>query len=200
VFFAVDKFMEWTAYGGAWTLSNVYAPEVTSLPSSPIDQQECIYVADATLGVKWHLRYRLASGSSYKWEMVGGADLLAEVAGGLVDTTLSTGGVFAAPAGGPTLTIPLAGDWLVTVGGNIAADGNTTDFYFSYAIGATAADVGDGTAGYSGTGGAAVRQDPQRTRRKTIAAAGTVLTFNWRSGGPARSYNRFLRARPVRVT
>jgi hypothetical protein len=45
----------------------------TSLPSSPVDGQEIYYAADATNGVIWHLRYRSASSSSYKWEFVGGS-------------------------------------------------------------------------------------------------------------------------------
>lgn len=55
---------------------------VTSLPAAPADGQECIFVADATNGVAWHLKYRAASASAYKWEVIGGSWLSAEVVTG----------------------------------------------------------------------------------------------------------------------
>ncbi len=44
-------------------------------PLNPVDGQEVYYIADATNGVVWRFRYRAASGSSYKWEFVGGSPL-----------------------------------------------------------------------------------------------------------------------------
>lgn len=106
-FFATDKMMEWQCIAGAWVLVGVFAPEVTALPSSPIDQQECVYVADATAGAKWHFRYRSASASSYKWERVGGSPLT-----GFVAATFTTGSAnYVDLTGGPSLTIPLEGDY-----------------------------------------------------------------------------------------
>jgi hypothetical protein len=60
---------------GSWTLT---LNRATTLASSgtytvaPQDGDEVYYAADATNGVIWHLRYRAASSSSYKWEFVGG--------------------------------------------------------------------------------------------------------------------------------
>ena len=69
---------------------------VTSLPGSPIDGQIIYYNADATNGNVWHLRYRSASSSAYKWEFVGGSRLLSTAVGG----TTGTGGSYADLASG----------------------------------------------------------------------------------------------------
>ena len=52
---------------------------VTSMPTTPYEGQEVYYVADATNGVMWRFRYRGASPSPYKWEFVGGSDILTEM-------------------------------------------------------------------------------------------------------------------------
>jgi len=60
--------------------AGVFMAVVSSLPSSPVNGQDCYYLADATNGVVWHLKYRSASASTFKWEYVGGGSLHAEVA------------------------------------------------------------------------------------------------------------------------
>jgi hypothetical protein len=83
---------------------------VTSLPVGPVDGQETYYLADATNGVVWHLRYRAASASTHKWEFVGGASLLAGPSG-----SMSTSGTASTPlTAGPLITLPLTGDYNVT--------------------------------------------------------------------------------------
>jgi hypothetical protein len=37
---------------------------VTALPATPVDGQECHFVADATNGVVWHMKYRAADTSA----------------------------------------------------------------------------------------------------------------------------------------
>lgn len=70
---------------------------VTSLPASPADGTEVYFVASASLGVIWHLRFRAAAPGLYKWECVG-APRLQSVVGGNADTT-GTGSAWS-----PTLT------------------------------------------------------------------------------------------------
>jgi hypothetical protein len=82
----------------------------TVLPASPTDGQEYFYVANAANGVVWHLRYRAASASPYKWEYVGGSALVSSPASGSI-TTQTPGWV--ALTAGPTITLPLAGQYLV---------------------------------------------------------------------------------------
>jgi hypothetical protein len=86
-------------------------PLVTSLPASPVDGQEVYYVADATNGVIWHLRYRAAAPGSYKWEMVGGSGLYvwdpASTGNGAIQNAWTDG----TDGAKPTITLPLAGDY-----------------------------------------------------------------------------------------
>lgn len=85
-------------------------PAVTTLPASPVDGQECYFVANATNGVVWRLRYRAASASAFKWEFVGGApDYLGMPSG----TGLTSPSAITAVPGSPTWTVPLAGDYFV---------------------------------------------------------------------------------------
>jgi hypothetical protein len=121
-YFATDKAMEWEMVGGAWMLVNAYAPEVSALPASPIDQQECVLILDATTGIKVHLRYRSASASASKWETVGQPPEI------VAETTANQGAVTtASPATSNlavALTIPFAGDWDIEVF-TAAADGDS---------------------------------------------------------------------------
>jgi hypothetical protein len=80
----------------------------TTLPASPINGQEFYYVADATNGIIWHLRYRAASASAHKWEFIGGAPLRAAIA---TDEAFPEGLWADAVTVGPQLTVPLAGDY-----------------------------------------------------------------------------------------
>ncbi len=84
-------------------------PTVTSLPSSPADGQRVYYVADPAQGTTWHLRYRAASTSSYKWEFVGGTGLYSASTG----VVALTGGV--PTATGASVTTLLAGTYDIQV-------------------------------------------------------------------------------------
>lgn len=93
-------------------LDTRYLPAiVTSLPGSPTDGQEIYYVANTTNGVIWHLRYRSASASIYKWEFVGGPPLYSETL--VQDDIVATGSTFV-DASGPNLTVPLSGEYLIS--------------------------------------------------------------------------------------
>jgi hypothetical protein len=89
------------------------APLVTSLPSAPIDGQEIRYVADATNGVIWNLRYRAASSSTYKWEFIGGGSLMDYQSGVLSFTDNTFGG---AVANTPSVTVNIPGVYLIQFG------------------------------------------------------------------------------------
>lgn len=84
-------------------------PLVISLPSSPVDGQEIYYLADATNGIIWHLRYRASSPSIYKWEAVSQpSPLYQEITGGM---TVTSGSYIDTSTPGPLITVPLAGDY-----------------------------------------------------------------------------------------
>lgn len=83
-------------------------PLVSTLPSSPYDGQEVYYLADATNGAVWHLRYRMGATGSYKWDFVGGSPLI-----GYSNTVYSGLAAAGAAVANPVLTVPRAGDYLL---------------------------------------------------------------------------------------
>lgn len=166
---------------------------VSSLPVSPVDGQEIYYLVDSTNGVVWHLRYRAASASTYKWEFVGGTDLFSQVA--TLETTASTTYV-ALTTPGPAVALPLAGDYNITLGMTARVAGDSV-MRMSYDIGGTGAvdadalEVrSDSTARYSAS---------MREAKKTGLSAVTLTAKYASSGGTASFYFRSMRARPVRV-
>lgn len=96
---------------------------VSTLPSAPINGQEIYYQASGAMaasGIIWHFRYNSASSSDYKWEFVGGSNFSSTV-----DTTqsITTSGWQNLATDGPSITVPIAGDYLIT----IDAQKSTTD-------------------------------------------------------------------------
>lgn len=170
-------------------------PLVTSLPTAPVDGQEIYYLADATNGIVWHLRYRAASASAYKWEFIGGGPLSSTV-----DTAESTtSGTYAALAtAGPSVTVPLAGEYVIERDG---ACGNNTAgafHYWSYDIGATAAVDGDSTM-FQWISGLNVWANVTRTQKKTLAANTALVSKYKLSAGTGSWGNRNMKVTPVRV-
>lgn len=98
---------------------NPKPPFVSSLPSSAADGQEIYYQSTtagtgggtsdsmATVGAAWLLRYRAASSSNYKWEVIGGPPIFVSGSGTTTSSTTAWG------ATGPQITTPLAGDYQV---------------------------------------------------------------------------------------
>jgi hypothetical protein len=168
------------------------------LPASPVDGQQCFYVADATLGIVWQLRYRAASASAYKWEVVGGLPLYSEVA--VAENTVSTVYTNLATVG-PQVTVPLAGDYDVLLGGQLASSTAAgTNASMSYAIGATAAVDADRIR-TSAPVTSNVWTTVCRTRRKTGLAAATTLLAKYRADSAVAVYfdQRMISAVPIRV-
>ena len=166
---------------------------VASLPAAPRDGQVIDYVADAIAGVVWRLRYRAASASAYKWEFVGGSPLTNEVA------TQQAGGA----AGwqdlgtvGPSITAPLAGDYMVGHGCSALWGSNAGVSYYA------GVNV-SGTPGFLPTRiqGAATTLVPQARRGSlsSIAAGAAVKQQVNNGGGTVTAEGRWLEMVPVRV-
>lgn len=169
---------------------------VTALPGSPTDGQEINYLADAVNGIVWHLKYRAASASAYKWEYVGGPPLSAEVA---AQQTTSNGAYADLATVGPSITLPLAGDYDVEHGCYVQTSATAdTAGYMSYSIGATGAVDADGIIGYGGTA-ANVGQNVFRRQRKAALAAVTLVAKYRKGGGSPLFQYRRIAATPVRV-
>lgn len=169
-------------------------PLVTSLPANPADGQEVYFLADSANGVVWHLRYRAASTSPYKWERVGGEALYADA-----DPLVSSGSTsYVALSGDPAVTVPLAGDYVIDFGAGFY---NTTlgGVYTSFAVGATGASDNDYiphdptvTGGFNITG--------TRKRKKAAVPAGATIAMRFRCGGGTGNWKaRYLSATPIRV-
>ena len=168
----------------------------TALPSSPVDQQSFYYIADATNGIVWHLRYRSASSSAYKWEYVGGPPLSAEITG--EQTTTSTSYTDLGTVG-PSVTLPLGGDYLVTIAARMNNVTANQSAIMSYAIGAsTALDADSITQLMNGSANGPLPYN-FRERRKTGLSAVT-LTMKYRSTTSTAGFqDRFIKALPIRV-
>jgi hypothetical protein len=167
-------------------------PAVTSLPGSPVDTQECYFVADATNAIVWHLRYRSAATGAYKWEYLGGSPLASDVVA--TEAVTSATPVDLATVG-PQVTVPLAGDYRAQLGFSGYSGSAGVNVNGGLKIGAAAAttDVSFQTSA------ANAGQQPIRDMTVNIATAGTVVKIQY-SNSAAASYRwRFLTLRPVRV-
>lgn len=170
---------------------------VTSLPSSPVDGQEIFYAADATNGVIWHLRYRSGSSSSYKWEYLGGPPLFSQVSETANESTTST--TFAAlTTAGPSVTLPLAGDYQITLGCRAYGTTDNQSYVMSYDIGASTALDNDGIFFDSPvTNG---RQQTITFVKIKTGLSAVALTSKYRvTGGTGYFGRRRMLVTPVRV-
>lgn len=170
-------------------------PLVALLPSAPTDGQVVAYLADATNGIVWMLKYRASSASAYKWEFLGGSDLFAEV-----PTAESTASItYAAMAtAGPAITLPLAGDYDVAHGANIWNNTVVRWMSMSYDIGGTGAVDADAVWNQQ-QANAPTFDNASRKQRKTGLTAVTLTAKYKVDGGTGLARDRWISARPVRV-
>lgn len=170
---------------------------VTQLPGSAADGDEIYYQADAAAGVVWHLRFNGQSPSQFKWEFLGGQALYAEV----LPNEGTPGGAPAYGAiatAGPSITVPLAGDYDVEIGAGATPFNGTSQM--SYDIGATPAVDAD-AALFREDGANASGFSASRKRRKTALAAATALVAKYKSPNGITIFfgNRYMKVTPVRV-
>jgi hypothetical protein len=183
--------------GTAWVMPGT-STLVTSLPSSPVDGQIIDYVADSTNGVVWRFRYRSASASAYKWEFIGGGQLDSYVA-----AQQSTSSTTTISLSGPSVTVPLAGDYLVTGGGILASNtaGNLAGFIFK--------GTGDSDVVWSSTyvfNTLAIANtfgsSASGIQKKTGQSAGQVIEMRYATSNASTIVyfqNRFMTVIPIRV-
>lgn len=161
-----------------------------TLPTGSFNGQDFYYAL--TGGGVWHFKYNLTSA---KWDFAGGPLLTNEVA--TSQTTVSTAYAALATAG-PSIALPFAGDYLVTLGADMWNTTANNGVLMSYDIGGTGAVDADATQ-HSLTGGEPAPMTHFRTKLKTGLTAVT-LTAKYRAvGGTADFQNRFMGVIPVRV-
>jgi hypothetical protein len=170
------------------------------LPASPVDGQVVDYLADATAGIIWRFRYRTAAAGSYKWEFIGGPAMTDEIT--TQESTSSTTLTNLATVG-PSITVPLAGDYLIELGANISGLA-TSDTTMSFAVGGTSAVTADGVKLYNGIaiGGTAFNAFLSRAVKKTgIAASSAIVAKYGTTFGSGTGFygNRWLKITPRRV-
>lgn len=179
---------------------------VTSLPGSPFDGQEIYYLAPVGgVHVVWHLRYRAGSTSPYKWEFVGGSSLYDQASAAV--STSSTGYI---DLGGPGITTPLAGDYLVEFGAQLESPtpkNAAGAALMSFVVGGVAATDADALQVRSDSTSIPNPVDAAcaGTRSKPALAPGTALAARYRSSASAGAAGlayfgkRYISARPIRV-
>lgn len=170
-------------------------PLVTSLPSTPYDGQEVYYLASATDGVAWHLRYRAATAGAYRWSFVGGAELAVyndTTAGPLPDSQwvdLATGAI----------TAPLAGRYTIRWGAYLSLTVGALSMAGSTRI-LQGASTEVGQASIFVEGGMPDLYAPVATERPVDVTAGTVLKLQgWNQGGQVTFARRYVALRPLVV-
>jgi len=189
----------------------------TALPTgltSADDGREIRFLADASAGVIWHLRYRhfaadgvTLNASAYKWEWAGGSDIYSEVV-----TFEAVGTAFAGfTTPGPSVTVPLAGDYMVRIQARAQMDSPNAAAIMSFTVGGTAASFGDGGRGVTPNSrndqGEGLTTFPGPVMivgesKKTGLAAATALVSQGRREGVVSAGsigNRRMWVRPVRV-
>jgi len=116
-----------TDYATGWIAPPPTVTYGTTPPGSPADGDIWYFPADATGGVIWMFRYRAASASTYKWELVGGPPVTLSWVGAptIINTMTQVGatGVYYPNIAGAVLTAPRAGDYLIE--GSYLVDPNT---------------------------------------------------------------------------
>lgn len=191
----------WLDIGTAWVLESPGRTLVTtSLPGSPYDGQEIYFLADATAGIIYHLRYRAASASAYKWEGVGEQPaLFSEV---VTLETVSNLAFINPTTPGPSVVNPLAGEYMIELGCTSSYNGNANGIWMSIKFGAITPNVADGfVSSLGGAAAANIRVPGSRAYKKVIAAAGTTLLAQYTNGDTSGGSvsNRWLQIKPIRV-
>jgi hypothetical protein len=175
--------------GTAWRSVAPTPAFVTSLPTSPIDAQEVYYLADNANGLVWHLRYRAASASAYKWECVGGPPLNVS-SGNVVGLNFAAGVVVP----GLALTAPLTGAYDFSWGVSVIGGTPGVELRLSgYVVG------GNGVFGDNvGTTGNQPNLTPNNTCRMTMQAGQVVQCAINTGDGSYVIAGRFISLSPVR--
>lgn len=168
----------------------------TTLPGSPTDGQQTILVDSTTAPTwAWFLRF---NSTSAKWDFIGGSSIFAEVT--TAEGTASTTYVALATAG-PSITVPVAGDYFVEIGSKHSYSANSTSNFHSYDIGGTGAVDADAINTVTGSGaGTNVVSIASKARKKTALAASTALVSKYKAAtGTATFADRWMRVTPIRV-
>ena len=177
---------------GAWAAPVTALGYATTLPGTPANGQETILVDSTTAPTyAWHLRY---NSTLAKWEFIGGRAAYAEVTT-LEPTATTLGSYLALATAGPSIVIPVAGEYRVETGCRMVMNAaGQTGAFMSYDIGGTGAVDADAIRGFDG---GTTDNSLMRLRSKTGLTAVT-LTAKYKSTGAHGNYgDRWMSVTPV---
>jgi hypothetical protein len=149
--------------------------------------------------VIWHLRYRVASSSAYKWEVIGGSDLYVSYGADEYGPLNAWAAVT-----GMQMTLPLAGDYLVRWGAVLYSNVTGVSSLIGISLNSTTAIVaGSIQAGHYNfqNVGYANYGERQREARLTGVPTAAVLRMLRQSSVAANGgvQNPWMAAVPIRV-
>ena len=165
------------------------------LPTAPFDGQEFTLVDSLTAATyAWKFRY-VAARATNKWLFIGGAPAWSEVA---TNENVNSTTYVAAPTPGPSVVVPVAGDYQVGIGfrraANVAAGGS----FMSYDIGGTAAVDADAVMSTLASGGDALHS-VFRVRRKSLTAVTLTAKYRHAAAGAEGIADRWMQVTPIAV-
>jgi hypothetical protein len=167
----------------------------TSLPVSPVDGQEFVLVDSLTAPTfAWRFRY-IAAKATNKWLFIGGAPLIAQV--DTSDSFSSTSYANPSPNPGPSIAVPVAGDYIVGIGFNSTGVASGPIIYMSYDIGATPASDDD----WIGKPGATATAPGGESRFKKKSFGAVTVTAKYKAATTTTQLvdNRWMSIEPIAV-
>jgi hypothetical protein len=168
----------------------------TSLPATPTDGQEYILVDSTTNPTyQWRFRYNAGSTSPYKWECVGGSPITVYIPDSVTPSTLSA---WADLSGGPVITVPHAGDYLLSFGARCNVWGSSQSSLGVRGGGATDGSTLGDDVWFTNQNTGGLWETIRQEVRRNVNAAGAVLTMQAKTTGADIS-GRSLAITPIRV-
>jgi hypothetical protein len=164
----------------------------TTLPGSPGNGDETILVDSlASPTFSWRLRF---NSTLAMWEYIGGRAAFSEVT--TAETTSSSTYVALATAG-PSIVLPVAGDYEVTIGAHMEISAQSAP-RMSYDIGGTGAVDADAIGGQMDAGSR--RYAYSKTRVK-VGLGAVTLTAKYRTSANTGTFlDRWMRVTPVKLS
>jgi hypothetical protein len=211
-YFATDTGVLFRDDGIKWNMVSTPMKQEggSSLPTlpNPTDHGMIVdYVADSPNGVMWRFRYNASSGSSYKWEYIGSGQFLWNETDQALHSITSTS--YVSLPGGPSITIPLAGEYDLEYGGSLYLDTSYGVASMTWSAAGVSGSASDEDACYhdcydpSGFNAInTVRAYGSRQIRRIFPAGASVqLVYRvFQGGAHGWFYDRWIRATPVRVS
>lgn len=171
---------------------------MTSFPVFPFDGQRVDYIADAPGGIVWTFRWREAAVGSYKWEFIGGGALWNRATASFTPTSTT----YAVTTFPPSITVPLAGEYMIRHGAKIVNGGTSVADVCSVTIKLGAAAAGDNESiVFAHAASAATQGISGATEFTAQLAASAVCVEYAKTVNSADAISlRWLEIIPIRVT